>query len=110
MKQLLQAIVGICIISSICVAQNKKQLLNLRPIRDLSKTPFYSSLIETKDGNIVWKEQYKYIDKIDMNWITYLSDGLKINGLLIKPKEKGIYPCIIFNVNYGFIYNPFKIS
>jgi len=29
--------------------------------------------------------------------ITYLSDGLKINGYLAYPADKGKYPCIIWN-------------
>jgi len=32
-----------------------------------------------------------------MNWITYLSNDLKINGLMVKPKKPGKYPCIIYN-------------
>lgn len=37
------------------------------------------------------------MDSIDIYSITYLSDGLKVNGLLVKPKKKGDYPCIIYN-------------
>lgn len=33
----------------------------------------------------------------DLYKITYLSDGLKINGYIAQPKEPGIYPVIIFN-------------
>lgn len=49
------------------------------------------------DGKIELKKQFKYIDNIEIYSITYLSDGLKINGLLVKPKKKGKYPCIIYN-------------
>ncbi|MDU8887224.1 prolyl oligopeptidase family serine peptidase [Yeosuana sp. MJ-SS3] len=33
----------------------------------------------------------------DLFKITYLSDGLKINGYMAQPKESGVYPVIIFN-------------
>jgi dipeptidyl aminopeptidase/acylaminoacyl peptidase len=29
--------------------------------------------------------------------ITYLSDGLRVNGYLVMPKKEGKYPCIIYN-------------
>jgi dipeptidyl aminopeptidase/acylaminoacyl peptidase len=29
--------------------------------------------------------------------ITYLSDGLKVNGYLVVPKKPGKYPCVIYN-------------
>ncbi len=29
--------------------------------------------------------------------ITYVSDGLKVNGYLVVPKKPGKYPCVIYN-------------
>ncbi len=34
-------------------------------------------------------------NKTEVQYITYLSDGLKIKGYLVQPKAKGNYPCII---------------
>ncbi len=34
---------------------------------------------------------------VNFSGITYLSDGLKVKGYVAVPKEKGIYPCIIYN-------------
>lgn len=80
-----------------CEAQETKLLLNQKLITDLSETPVYPRLTEERNGQIEWKENFKYLDSIDIYSITYLSDGLKINGLLVKPKKKGKYPCVIFN-------------
>ena len=96
MKKIVKILIGICIFSSTSIAQDGKLLLNLNPV-DISTAPLYSALTEKKSGNIVLKRQYRYIDELDMNWVTYSSDGLKVTGLLIKPKEKGLYPCIIYN-------------
>ena len=38
-----------------------------------------------------------YKNSVDIYKITYLSDGLKVKGILVQPKEKGNYPCIIYN-------------
>jgi len=37
------------------------------------------------------------IDAVDFYSITYLSDGLKVNGYLAVPKKQGKYPAIIYN-------------
>ncbi len=96
MKLLLKIIIGICVYSSTCTAVECKLLISLEPI-DLSEFSFYSSIIEQKDGKDILKKEYRTIEKIDMNRMVYLSDGLKITGMLIKPREKGLYPCIIYN-------------
>jgi len=44
-----------------------------------------------------WKEEFQYMDDIELYGITYMSDGLKVNGLMVKPKKEGKYPCIIYN-------------
>ena len=79
-----------------CDAQSKK-LIRVKTIDNIEDTPIYPRLTETFEGVVKWKEQYEYIDDIDMNWITYMSDGLKVNGLMVRPKKAGNYPCIIFN-------------
>lgn len=66
-------------------------------ITDWSKYPIYPRLIADKKGEKEWKEEYKYLDSIDVFIITYLSDGLKIRGLMVKPKKPGKYPCVIYN-------------
>ncbi len=80
-----------------CEAQETKRLLRQELISDLSETPIYNRLTENVNGQIEWKGNYKYLDSIEIYRITYLSDGLKINGLMVKPKKKGKYPCVIYN-------------
>jgi len=79
-----------------CKAQSKK-LIRVKAIDNIEETPIYPRLTEEIEGAITWKSDYRYIDSIEMNWITYLSDGLKVGGLMVKPKKPGKYPCIIYN-------------
>ncbi len=43
------------------------------------------------------KPKYNYLNTVTIERITYLSDGLKVKGYLVTPKQKGNYPCIIYN-------------
>ncbi len=43
------------------------------------------------------KPKYNYLNTVTIEKITYLSDGLKVKGYLVKPKKTGTYPCIIYN-------------
>ncbi len=72
-------------------------LVNKKLISDWSKFPFYPKLVENQEGQKQWKDEFKYLDSIEVYGIEYLSDGLKIRGLMVKPKGEGSYPCIIYN-------------
>jgi len=43
------------------------------------------------------KRQHAYLETVEAQAITYRSDGLRINGFLVKPKQAGPHPCIICN-------------
>jgi dipeptidyl aminopeptidase/acylaminoacyl peptidase len=80
-----------------CKAQEKTLIIEQQLITDFSKARIYPKLIQEIGGAIQWKPYYKYLDAINIYNITYLSDGLKVKGYLIKPKKEGNYPCIIYN-------------
>lgn len=84
-------------LSSILIAQNSDLLIKKSLITNWSDYPVYPYLTEDVDGEKVWKEEYQYLDSIDLYGIAYMSDGLKVKGLLAKPKKQGKYPCIIYN-------------
>ncbi len=91
-------------------AQETKLLLSKRLISNLSQTPIGNRLTEEINGKKEWKENFKYLDSIEIYRITYLSDGLKINGLLVKPKKKGNYPCVIYNRGGNRDFGSLKIA
>lgn len=96
MKHLI--LLAFLLIFNSCQSQeNNKLLLRQDLISDLSKYPIYPRLTEEVNGEIEWKENFKYLDSINIYSITYLSDGLKVNGFLVEPKKNGKYPCVIFN-------------
>lgn len=78
-------------------AQESNLLLNKKLIADLSTTPIYPRLTQNINGVTEWKEQYQYLDSIDIYRISYLSDGLEIRGFMVRPKKSGTYPCVIYN-------------
>lgn len=80
-----------------CQAQESSILIREKLITDLSDTPIYPRLTEEVNGEITWKEEYRYIDSIDIYGISYLSDGLRVRGYVVKPKRNGKFPCIIYN-------------
>lgn len=86
----------IVVVLSNCQAQSGNLLINETVISDWSKFPIYPKLVKDTIGN-EWNTEYEYLDQIEVSGITYLSDGLKIKGLMVKPKKKGNYPCIIYN-------------
>ena len=90
--------IAILLISFFCLnieAQSEDLLISVRPITDWSDYPIYPRLID--EGSKQWKSKYQYLDDIEVAGITYMSDGLKVKGLLVRPKADGNYPCIIYN-------------
>lgn len=78
-------------------AQESNLLIRKELVSDLSAYPVYPALIKEVEGKAMWKDEFTYLDSIEIYSITYLSDGLKINGLMVKPRTKGNYPAIIYN-------------
>ncbi len=92
-------LVVLILICSNCKAQETitNTLVERRIISDLSTAPIYTKLTEETDGVREWKPEYAHLDDIEISGITYMSDGLKVKGLLMQPKKAGKYPCIIYN-------------
>ncbi len=53
------------------------------------------SNIVFKDGKL--QEKFQYLNGVTIEKITYESDGLKIKGYLVQPKNKKKYPCVVYN-------------
>jgi dipeptidyl aminopeptidase/acylaminoacyl peptidase len=45
----------------------------------------------------IWQESKSALDQIEIQEITYLSDGVKVKGYLAAPKHRTELPCVIFN-------------
>lgn len=68
-----------------------------KKLEDLASYSDYSRFIEEVNGESRLKEEYRFLDKINVYSVTYLSDGLKVKGFMAEPKAAGKYPAIIFN-------------
>ncbi len=97
------------LISFAATAQDQALLLKQELISDWSKYPVYARLSEEVAGERQWKKEYQYLDSIEVYRISYLSDGLKVMGLMAKPKAEGHYPCIIFNRGGNRNYGALKV-
>lgn len=97
-------------LSSILIAQNSDLLIKKSLITNWSDYPVYPYLTEDVEGEKVWKEEYQYLDSIDLYGITYMSDGLKVKGLLAIPKKEGKYPCIIYNRGGNREFGSLKVA
>jgi len=80
-----------------CQAQERNLIVEQQLITDFSKAKIYKTLVQITDDEVQWNPYYEYLDAIEIYDITYLSDGLKVKGYLVKPKKEGKYPCIIYN-------------
>ncbi len=78
-------------------AQNSDLLIEKDLITDWSKYPIFPYLIDSTASKEQLKPEFKYLDSIEVYGITYMSDDLKIKGLMAKPKKQGNYPCVIYN-------------
>ncbi len=72
-------------------AQNGKLLS--KKLVDISQTPFWNKISE----NDTLISDFQYLNKLDFYFITYESDSIKVNGILIEPKKEGKYPVVVFN-------------
>lgn len=85
-------------------------LVEKEQVSDLSGYPIYPLLIQDNDGKKEWKDRFRYLDSIEIYGITYLSDGLKIKGLMVKPKKNGNFPCVIYNRGGNREFGSLKIA
>lgn len=92
------------------ISYSQSILLENKVISDLSHTPIYPRLIEQDAEPSQWKKEFEFLDSIDIHTITYLSDGLKIKGFVVKPKVEGNYPCIIYNRGGNRDFGSLKIA
>lgn len=73
-----------------CQSQNGK-IISKSPITITDTTGFAFH-------NIKLPADYdKIMSAVEVSRITYLSDGLKVNGYVAVPRKEGKYPCIIYN-------------
>ncbi len=77
-------------------AQNGK-IISRQPL-DIFQNPKLADRISfIENGQRIFKPKYRYLDSVEVEQVTYLSDGLKVNGYLAFPKTGNKHPCVIYN-------------
>ncbi len=64
-----------------------------RPIDLAEITPLWEKI--TEEGQL--KEQFQHLEQLNFYVITYKSGAQLVNGIVIEPKDKGVFPVVIFN-------------
>jgi len=78
------------------VAQDGK-IISRYKLNIFQNTELANRISFVKNGKRILNKKYSYIDSVEIEKITYLSDGLKVNGYLAFPKTKELHPCVIYN-------------
>lgn len=84
--------------------QNGK-IVSKTPIKDFDDFVQYILRTEKLDPEIYDTARYRKFDpnryqllpEVELFGITYMSDGLKVNGFLLQPQKEGKFPTIIYN-------------
>lgn len=99
MRSFFCLIICSCFLLTHCQTQvpTAKRLIEQTPIISLIDSIQSPVLVKKEGTNKTWQPSFEFIDSIQVDRITYLSDGLKIKGFLVQPKAPGVYPCIIWN-------------
>ena len=77
-----------------------------KEIVDLTKTPIWSKI----SINDTLKNEYEHLKNLNFYFITYQSDSLKVNGIILETKKDGKYPVVIFNRGGNRDFAPLTIA
>ncbi|RLD65344.1 MAG: S9 family peptidase [Bacteroidetes bacterium] len=86
----------ILLINAYVYAQNGR-IIERNNVNLLLNEQLKDRILDEESSGICFKEKYSYLNKINLEEITYESDGNKVKGYIAYPKEKGNYPAIIYN-------------
>ncbi len=78
------------------------QTFAFEPI-DYTKTPIYKQIRKHP-------EHYTYLDSVTIYRILYISQGLKITGLMAAPKSEGKFPVVLYNRGGNREYGSLLVS
>lgn len=90
MSRILYSIMLFFLFSSV-IAQNGKLLS--KKLVDISKTPIWGKISQDNELH----SDFEHLNSLDFFFITYESDKLIVKGILVEPKEEGVFPVVIFN-------------
>ncbi len=80
-----------------CFAQVDGEIVRKTKINNFDELITYIRQTELRDSIGLNKSRFQHFEDVSVFGITYLSDGLKVNGFLLIPKPDGKYPAIIYN-------------
>ncbi|MBC9797497.1 alpha/beta hydrolase family protein [Sinomicrobium weinanense] len=103
MNKIISLLVLLQLSGYIC-AQNGK-ILSKRAV-DISQTQLWDKISE----NDTLISGFEHLNTLNFYFITYRSDSIQVNGILIEPKKDEKYPVVIFNRGGNRDFAPLTIS
>lgn len=98
-------VILLCCLTQWIYSQQDGDILSQTKINDFEELLAYVRDTEGRDSVYLDPERFTYFEEVDVFGITYWSDSLRVKGFMLKPKEEGTYPCIIYNrggsLDYG---------
>ncbi len=80
---------------------NNGFIVERQEIRDFQELERYIEKTEGREESELDANRFLSLSEIHLTGITYMSDGLKVNGFLLQPKREGKFPAIIYNRGGG---------
>ncbi len=94
-----------CCVTQLIYCQQDGDILSQTKINNFEALLAYIQSTEGRDSVYLDPARFRHFEEVDVFGITYRSDGLRVKGFMLQPKEAGIYPCIIYNrggsLDYG---------
>ncbi|MEJ6711592.1 MAG: prolyl oligopeptidase family serine peptidase [Flavobacteriales bacterium] len=85
-------------------AQNGKIIS--KKLVDISQTPIWSRI--SQDNELHY--DFEHLKKLNFYFITYQSDSLEVQGIVVEPKKDGKYPVVIFNRGGNRDFSPLNLG
>ncbi len=97
MKSILINILTILLCYLNAYSQRDGTIVEKVEIRTVEELVGYVQQSEGRDSAWFTPDRFKHLASVHFYGITYLSDGLRVKGFLITPRQAGKYPCVIYN-------------
>ena len=95
MKKIL--LFSFCILFTLNLYSQNGKIVHREEIKITESDDLKNIIFENEGGSKALKEQYQYLEKVRIERIKYLSDGLKVIAYMVTPLQPGKYPGIIYN-------------
>ncbi len=96
-RQILPCTALLLLLSTTALAQKNGEVVSIQPIASFDGLVEYIRVSEAREATELPADRYAALATVELFGLTYWSDGLRVKGFLLKPREPGKFPAIIYN-------------